>query len=98
MYRYTKFISALFTFVSVFDSSSKVPSGILNGNLAEYGAYTQCLNIYENTEYGPIRGRHCSFRITPTEKLLRIVLSFRNVSTKVYTFFCKLSSRSYKEK
>ncbi|KAJ8971659.1 hypothetical protein NQ314_000582 [Rhamnusium bicolor] len=68
--------------LQMFDSSSKIASGILNGNLVEYGAYRQCLNIYKNTEYGPIRGRHCSFRVTPTEKLMKIVLSFRNVSEK----------------
>ncbi|XP_018562804.1 O-acyltransferase like protein-like [Anoplophora glabripennis] len=75
--------------LQMFDSSSKVASGILNGNLAEYGAYKQCLNVYEDTEYGPIRGRHCSFRVTPTEKLLSIVLGFRNVSAKRFDLLKK---------
>ncbi|KAJ8973784.1 hypothetical protein NQ317_009440 [Molorchus minor] len=70
--------------LQMFDASSKVNSGILNGNLAEYGAYTQCLNIYENTKYGPIRGRHCSFRIMPTENLLQIILGFRNISERKF--------------
>ncbi|KAJ8919427.1 hypothetical protein NQ315_016523 [Exocentrus adspersus] len=72
--------------LQMFDSSSKIPSGILNGNLAEYGAYSQCLNIYKDSQYGPIRGRHCSFRVTPTDKLLLTILGYRNVSAKRFQF------------
>ncbi|CAH1370736.1 unnamed protein product, partial [Tenebrio molitor] len=68
--------------LQMFDSSSKLQSGILMGNLVEYGAFRQCLKIYKETENEPIRGKHCSFRIIPGEKILRTVMGFRNVSHK----------------
>lgn len=71
--------------ILVFDSSSKLQSGILIGNLVEYGSFKQCLSIYKQTQAGSIRGKHCSFRIIPGEKILRAVTGFRNVSKKVKT-------------
>ncbi|CAH1990680.1 unnamed protein product, partial [Acanthoscelides obtectus] len=74
-----------------FDSSSKVPAGVLDGNLFEYGAFRQCLNIHKNTKQGrpAIRGRHCSLKITPTETLFRIILGYRNVSAKRFNLLKK---------
>ncbi|XP_076273405.1 nose resistant to fluoxetine protein 6-like isoform X2 [Rhynchophorus ferrugineus] len=68
--------------LKMFDSSSKLMSGILNGNLAELGSFRQCLNIYEETLRGTIKGRHCTLRILPSDELMQIVLSYRNVSKK----------------
>jgi hypothetical protein len=70
------------------------------GNLVEYGAFRQCLKIYKETENGPIRGKHCSFRIIPGEKILRTVMGFRNVSHKVLisTQFNRTNSSVYQIK
>lgn len=69
---------------SVFDASSKLMSGILGGNLAELGAFDQCLNIHEETYYGTIKGRHCTLHINPTDELVKIVLKYRKpISDKV---------------
>ncbi|XP_076273409.1 nose resistant to fluoxetine protein 6-like isoform X6 [Rhynchophorus ferrugineus] len=77
--------------LKMFDSSSKLMSGILNGNLAELGSFRQCLNIYEETLRGTIKGRHCTLRILPSDELMQIVLSYRNVSKKwIQTYFSTL--------
>lgn len=67
----------------MFDSSSKLQAGILEGNLFEFGAFQQCIQIYKETNYGPIRGKFCSLRIMPDMMLLEKILEFRNVSRKV---------------
>lgn len=43
----------------MYDSSSKMQSGILSGNLADFGDFNQCINLEVNMENGTvIRGKH----------------------------------------
>lgn len=53
----TFFIRIFITLFSVFDSSAKISSGILNGNVNYLGDFDQCINVE-----GPIdniRGKYC---------------------------------------
>ncbi|CAH0555457.1 unnamed protein product [Brassicogethes aeneus] len=68
--------------LKMFDSNSKLQSGILLGNLFEFGSFQQCLEIDEETESGQILGKHCRLKIKPSMSLMRNILGFRNVSDK----------------
>lgn len=46
---------------SVHDASAKVSSGILNGNVNQYGDFDQCLDV-ENENF---RGKYCLANIQP---------------------------------
>lgn len=70
----------------MFDSSSKLQAGIFIGNLMEYGSFRQCIEIYANSNYGPIRGQHCTLKVTPNDDLIRYVMSYRNISRKVRVY------------
>lgn len=37
------------------DSSAKIPSGILRGNLNQYGDFDECINIFNNG----MSGKYC---------------------------------------
>lgn len=41
-------------FQIVLDASAKLPSGILNGNVNQYGDFDQCLSIKN-----PVQGKYC---------------------------------------
>lgn len=41
----------------MYDSSAKIPSGILSGNVNQFGDFDQCLNVNEQ-EFG-IKGQYC---------------------------------------
>jgi len=41
----------------VYDSSAKIPSGILNGNVNQFGDFDQCLKV--NDENLGIKGQYC---------------------------------------
>ncbi|KAJ8977936.1 hypothetical protein NQ317_017404 [Molorchus minor] len=75
--------------LKMFDSSSKLQAGILLGNMMDFGSFSQCLQIYKNTEFGPIYGKHCLLKIKPSIQLIRTILKFRNITDKrfekVYT-------------
>jgi hypothetical protein len=43
----------------VHDSSAKLPSGVLNGNVNQYGDIDQCLNVRSPWQGGVIKGRYC---------------------------------------
>ncbi|KAL1509152.1 hypothetical protein ABEB36_003936 [Hypothenemus hampei] len=68
--------------LKMFDSSSKIQSGILFGNLVEFGNFKQCISIHTDTIYGPINGKHCTLKVLPDHYLLKRILSYRNVSEK----------------
>lgn len=55
----------------VFDSTAKVPDGVLMGNLFEMGNYDECVEI-EGIEsiFGEFRGQYCVLDIIPSQKLL----------------------------
>ncbi|CAG2060401.1 unnamed protein product [Timema podura] len=40
------------------DSSAKVPSGLLNGNVNQYGDYDQCLEVGTEPDH-PVQGKYC---------------------------------------
>ncbi|GJQ80381.1 hypothetical protein Trydic_g12243 [Trypoxylus dichotomus] len=68
--------------LKMIDSSSKLQSGILIGNLVEFGSFKQCVNIEAATRSGVIRGRQCILRISPPLSVLQKILSFRGISAK----------------
>ena len=53
-----------FTFVSVHDASAKLPSGILNGNLNQFGDFDQCLDV--TTPDNNFQGQYCLTFLQPT--------------------------------
>ena len=49
-------------FLSVVDASSKIPSGLLSGNVVhDFGMYDECIGIGTNVEGKEIHGRHCMY-------------------------------------
>lgn len=72
------------------DSWGKVPSGILRGNLNQFGDYDQCLSISDS-----VNGQYClatfdvklSSRLAPFDDLIHshyeMVATFRDVSILV---------------
>lgn len=58
----------------MFDASAKLPSGILNGNVNQFGDFDQCLRVQEpsQTKRGirsndeGIRGKYCLAYLQPT--------------------------------
>ena len=51
------------------DASAKLPSGILNGNINQFGDFDQCLSV--KSESDGIRGKYClaSFQLSLPKKL-----------------------------
>lgn len=43
--------------IAVYDASAKIPSGILNGNVNQFGDFDQCLSA--NDESLGIQGQYC---------------------------------------
>jgi hypothetical protein len=43
--------------ISVYDASAKVPSGILSGNINQYGNFDQCLSVNEPSNL--FKGKYC---------------------------------------
>ncbi|KAF7284842.1 hypothetical protein GWI33_021485 [Rhynchophorus ferrugineus] len=69
--------------LNMFDASSKIQSGILYGNLFEFGNFKQCVSIHtKDTDSGSLRGKHCTLKVYPDTKLLKKILSFRHISEK----------------
>ncbi|XP_060531161.1 nose resistant to fluoxetine protein 6-like isoform X2 [Cylas formicarius] len=68
--------------LKMFDSSSKLQSGILYGNLFEFGSFRQCLEIDETTRFGSIAGKHCTLKVYPDTRLIKKILSYRNISER----------------
>lgn len=48
----------------MYDASAKVPAGILNGNVNQYGDFDQCLNTEANNK--KLNGKYCLALIHPT--------------------------------
>ena len=51
---------SLHKFVVVLDATSKINSGLWNGNAHFFGDYDQCLSIEHNTHNNTIRGQYCT--------------------------------------
>lgn len=66
--------------ILVYDSTAKIPSGIFNGNLNQYGDYDMCLNIVAGTK--EFQGKYCVAYIQPRSKngtfsdLLKLIQSY----------------------
>lgn len=85
-----------FIIILVFDSSSKIQSTILGGNLIDFGGFDQCLEIHEETDSGLIDGKHCIVEIKPSEKIMKIVVeNFRNISMHVCILVYIMNSVEY---
>lgn len=63
------------TFLLVVDAASKIPSGVLNGNIIDLGMYDECLAIKEKKNHTEIRGRHCMYNMKINLNVTNIVLS-----------------------
>lgn len=48
------------------DASAKLPSGIFNGNVNQYGDYDQCLNVVAGSS--KFRGKYCIAYIQPRSR------------------------------
>lgn len=46
------------------DSTAKLTSGLLNGNINQYGDFDQCVNVISNDN--EIQGNYCLAQIKPT--------------------------------
>ena len=46
------------------DSSSKIPSGILMGNIVDLGMFDECMSVKVNHKNVEIHGRHCQYALT----------------------------------
>ena len=83
-----KFLIKSFDSITVFDASAKLPSGILNGNLNQFGDFDQCLNVISRN--GKFKGQHClaTVQFTPPEdeefmnQLRTLVLSYEPYISK----------------
>jgi hypothetical protein len=43
----------------VFDSSTKIPEGVLSGSLLHPGNFDECLEVNVDEEWGSFKGQHC---------------------------------------
>ncbi|KAH0551858.1 hypothetical protein KQX54_002246 [Cotesia glomerata] len=49
--------------LEMFDASTKIPSGILQGNIKDLGMYDQCLKVNATVGNENIRGKHCMYTL-----------------------------------
>ncbi|CAD6245210.1 GSCOCG00013583001-RA-CDS, partial [Cotesia congregata] len=49
--------------LEMFDASTKIPSGIFQGNIKDLGMYDQCLKINATVGNETIRGKHCMYTL-----------------------------------
>ncbi|KAH0551860.1 hypothetical protein KQX54_002256 [Cotesia glomerata] len=49
--------------LEMFDASSKIPSGIFQGNIKDLGMYDQCLKVNVTVGNETIRGKHCMYTL-----------------------------------
>ncbi|XP_033213203.1 nose resistant to fluoxetine protein 6-like isoform X2 [Belonocnema kinseyi] len=50
--------------LKMLDSSSKIPSGILTGNIIDLGMFDECMSVQATKGSIQIHGRHCMYLIT----------------------------------
>jgi hypothetical protein len=44
---------------AVFDSSTKIPEGVLMGTTAHLGNFDECLEVNVDEDWGSFKGQHC---------------------------------------
>lgn len=47
----------------MFDAASKIPSGILVGNINDLGMFDECLAIQEKKNGTEVNGRYCTYKL-----------------------------------
>ncbi|XP_058803540.1 uncharacterized protein LOC131671268 [Phymastichus coffea] len=57
------------------DASSKLGSGLLQGNLIDLGQYDECIAVHSNSSDNDIRGRHCMYSISATQENVTIPIN-----------------------
>ena len=57
------------TCVLVFDSSSKINSGLLQGNRRLFGDYGQCLSLQKHSNQSGVDGQYCTIPLTLSKNL-----------------------------
>lgn len=60
--------------IPVYDASAKLPSGLLSGNLNQYGDFDECLNTFSTSEEN-VQGKYCLSYIqvaVPSDNLPRL--------------------------
>lgn len=85
----------------MYDASAKLPSGLLNGNINQFGDFDQCLNV--NSQQNGVIGKYCLayIQISIPKKFKRIdrirkliqshdafVSDFDDVSILEFNFVC----------
>ena len=84
------------------DASSRIPSGLLSGNVFDYGSFDQCLEIDENIGLIAMRGKMCtaafvipldisgnSMKIDPIQQVCEVNQKFKD-KIMAYLDFCSL--------
>ncbi|XP_044593222.1 O-acyltransferase like protein-like [Cotesia glomerata] len=65
--------------LKMFDASSKIPSGLIQGNIKDLGMYDQCITVNVTVGNEIIRGQHCMYaldvNINGTKMPVSLVLS-----------------------
>lgn len=86
----------------VHDATAKIPSGIFNGNLNQYGDYDMCLNVLSDMD--EFQGKYCIAYVQPKSRngtfkdLLKLVQShefFKSNFDDVCLFSCAIYFMSY---
>jgi hypothetical protein len=57
-------------FSLVLDASAKIPSGIMNGNINQYGDFDQCIDTISPDQ--KIQGKYCLSFLNPRNKNLNL--------------------------
>jgi hypothetical protein len=65
---------------TVYDANAKVPSGLLSGNINQFGDYDQCLGASSPFDRY-LRGKYCLVEIDP---------KFRDNNSRLYAMYNKL--------
>lgn len=60
------------------DASAKLPSGILSGNLNQFGDFDECLSVQGTDQHETIKGKYCLAnvniqKVDPTNKKLKVL-------------------------
>ncbi|PNF44093.1 hypothetical protein B7P43_G16235 [Cryptotermes secundus] len=50
--------------LNMFDSSTKIPEGVLMGTIAHLGNFDECLGVNVNEDWGSFKGQHCMASVT----------------------------------
>lgn len=59
--------------LTVLDAASKVPAGILIGNILELGMFDECVNVKSNSNSANIQGQHCIISLSMPTKFFNDV-------------------------